>query len=120
MPMQQGLINVIKQKSTNIRKLAYRSARHSAAVSIHFVVDGATFDGSCHDVSESGARARFNLPVPLGIQGLLTLHYREGAITRRARVACVEDLTVGLSFLSDETTRATATITLVAKPSNSG
>jgi hypothetical protein len=111
---------VIQQKLRNIRKLEYRNARHGSAVTIHFAVDGETFRGYCNDLSESGLRACLNLPVAMGSLGLLTLHHRDGAITRRARVACVEGLTVGLSFLSDEPPRAAAAIALVPKPSNAG
>jgi hypothetical protein len=107
---------VIPLKSPRIRKLEYRSARLPAAVTLHFAVDGETFRGYCNDLSESGVRASLNLPVALGSLGSLTLHFRDGAVTRRARVACVEGLTVGLSFLSEETPRETAVIALVPKP----
>jgi hypothetical protein len=109
---------VIQLKSANIRKLEYRSARSTTALAIHFAVDGETFHGSCNDVSESGVRASLNRPVAIGSLGSLTLHYRDGAITRRTRVACVQGLTVGLSFLPDELPGAAAAIALVPKPPN--
>ena len=109
---------MIRQKLLQIRNLEYRSPRLAAAITVAFAVNGEIFQGPCKDVSDSGIRARFDRPVAIGDSGSLTLHYRDGAVTRRALVAYLEGPTVGLSFIPDDPAAAPHAIALVRRPAS--
>ena len=111
---------MIRQKPMQVRKLEYRSPRLASAISVALEMNGILIRGYSTDISESGICARFGQEIPVGATGLLSLHHRDGPLTRRARVAYIEGRTVGLSFLPDQPQEGPHTIALVVKPSPTG
>jgi PilZ domain len=101
-----------------MRKLEYRRPRLVSAFDIEFVVGGQTLYGQCKDSSATGIRAELDCPVAVGCSGLLTLHYHEGIVKRRARIAYRNGLMIGLSFLSNEPDESNDPTQLIALVTN--
>jgi hypothetical protein len=81
------------------RKFEYRPSRLNAGFMVDFSVGGETFYGRCTDVSSEGIRAELEGAPPVEATGLLTLRHPIGVLESEARVAYVEDSSVGFAFL---------------------
>jgi PilZ domain len=97
-----------------MRKLEYRCPRLGSMIEIEFAVNGETLYGRCKDISASGIRAEFDRPATVGSYGPLVLHHGEGAVRRRAQVAYLDGLIVGVSFLSSESGEGDEVARLIA------
>ncbi len=62
-----------------MRDFLYRFPRFQTECRMDLIFGDAVVPGVCLDVSESGLRGSFALPVPAGTEGLLTLYFDQAA-----------------------------------------
>ena len=62
-----------------MRDFLYRFPRFRIECRMDLIFGDAVVPGVCLDVSESGLRGSFALPVPAGTEGLLTLYFDQAA-----------------------------------------
>ena len=62
-----------------MRDFLYRFPRFRTECRMDLIFGDAVVPGICLDVSESGLRGSFALPVPAGTEGLLTLYFDPAA-----------------------------------------
>jgi len=84
---------------TSFRKFEYRLIRITAAFNVDFIAEGETFHGSCKDVSDTGIRAEFEVPMVVGSSGLLILRPSPRIFKIEAKVSHITNRQVGLAFV---------------------
>lgn len=76
-----------------------RAERVAARFPVTLTIENQSLSGECINISESGMLARFPVSLELWTIGEATLHFAEGVLALRTRVARVLDLEAGLVFL---------------------
>jgi len=87
-----------------IRNFLYRSPRFTADCRMDFIHGDAVFLGNCTDLSESGLRGSFIVPLSPGAEGTLTLYVEEQGFEIQAKVESIRGNEARLRFsvASDE------------------
>ena len=90
-----------------MRDFLYRFPRFRTECRMDLIFGDAVVPGICLDVSESGLRGTFALPVPAGTEGLLTLYFDPAAeqgfqIHARIYVARNEETRVRFRYKSEQ------------------
>lgn len=67
---------------------------------MEFIVGEIMFAGVCLDISKSGLRGTFSLPIPVGSEGLLTLHRGDRSYQVHARVYSLREGEARIRFRS--------------------
>lgn len=91
-----------------------RARRIEARFRVSFAVDGAEISGNCMNISESGLLGSFSEALELWSEGELTVHFGEGALGIKARVARAMDTEAGLVFLSERAADREAIAAVIA------
>ncbi len=90
---------VFNQATALMRRFLYRFPRLRTDLPLDFILGDAVILGACIDISESGLRATFSLPVVPGSEGLVTLYRNDTAYQAHAVVESIKDDEARLRFL---------------------
>ncbi len=92
---------VFSQATSRVRSFLYRSPRYKADIPMDYIVADAVVLGTCADLSESGLRGTFSIPVPTKTIGLLTLYHAGESFQVHARIDSFQDDQARLRFEFD-------------------
>ena len=90
---------VFNQATALMRRFLYRFPRFRTNLPLDFILGDSVILGACIDISESGLRATFSLPVVPHSQGLITLYRNDIGYQAHAVVESVKDDEARLRFL---------------------
>ena len=90
---------VFNQATALMRRFLYRLPRFRTEVPLDFIVGDTVFLGVCVNISESGLRANFSLPVVPGSEGLITLYWNDVGYQSHALVESVKQDEARIRFL---------------------
>lgn len=85
-----------------MHRFHYRYPRFPTDFSAQFVTSGETIPCRCIEVSVTGMKVEFAIPLATGSRGRLSFHYQNREIELNTRVAHATSLHSGLEFLGDE------------------
>ncbi|MGA8937688.1 MAG: PilZ domain-containing protein [Acidobacteriaceae bacterium] len=85
-----------------MHRFHYRYPRFSADFPAQFAMSGETIRCRCTEISVTGMKVEFTIPLAPGSCGQLSFHHQSYAIGLNARVAHATSSQSGLEFLDDQ------------------